>query len=331
VDLIAGIGVTSAADRAEIAQIILSIESTFNKLDRFLDTVQTVVVTALAHAASNADASHSNSGRCLRLLDLAAPPDRTQKAGPPVQVTEPTLLEWFRTLEDLLAEIERTTRRGLTQARFGIGPTVSPRGFDDSSGKHGEGAPPRGDSRGFSSGKHGEGPLPRDGFASGKHGEGLTSESTFASTDMLAGEPEVGPAFRLFRSAADALRRLECATAELERQAGESLGREVFERRALGLRQAFVILCETATSARRTIRAVIANPAYGLGPSPAAFDLDDREELANAAGLSARNLLLLSVDPVTPQPDSGELIYRRAVESYLARTRRLDTPVPTGT
>jgi hypothetical protein len=328
VDLIAGIGVTSPGDRTEIAQIILSIESTFNKFDRFLDTAQTVVDLALAHRKSKAAAARGNRGQSLRLIDLAAPPDQKQKADPAVQVTQPTLLEWFQKLEDLLEEIERTTKRGLTQARFGIGPAVSPRGF--ASGKYGEGPPPRDDSRGFSSGKYGEGPPPRDdsrGFASGKYGEGIASESTFAIAGMMEGESELSPAYRLFRIAADALRRLECATSELERQAGKSLGREVFERRALGLRQAFHILCEEATSTRRTIRAVIANPAYGLGPSPAAFDLDDREELANTAGLSARNLLLLSVDPVTPKPDSGEFIYRRAVESARANARRVDTAV----
>jgi hypothetical protein len=329
VDLIAGIGVTSAGDRAEIAQIVLSIESTFNKLDRFLDTAETVVNLALAHGKSKTDGPQGNRGQGLRLIGLAAPPDQNQKAGPPVEVTEPTLLEWFVILEALLEEIELTTKRGLTQARFGIGPAVSPGGF--SSGKYGEGPPPRDDSRGFSSGKYGEGPPPRDGgrgLSSGKYGEGIASESTFAIAGMSEGESELGPAYWLFRVAADSLRQLECAASELERQAGESLGKEVFERRALGLRQAFHILCETATSTRRRIRAVIANPAYGLGPSPAAFDLDDREELAHAAGLSARNLLLLSVDPVTPKPDSGEFIYRRAVESARANARRVDTAVP---
>jgi hypothetical protein len=325
VDLIAGIGVTSSSDRAEIAQIILSIESTFNKLDRFLDTTQAVVATALPGAQANTGSPASSGGQPLRLIDLAAPPK--QKAGTPVRVTEPALLEWFRKLEDLVEEIEWTTKRGLTQARFGIGPVVSPVGFE--SGKYGEGAPPRG----FESGKYGEGAPPRDdrrGFESGKYGEGLTPQSMLANADVIAVEPEVGPAFQLFRSAAVALRRLEATTAELERQAGESLGSEVFERRALGVRQAFVILCEAATSARRTIRAVVANPSYGLGPSVAAFDLDDREELAKAAGLSARDLLLLSVDPLTPEPGSGEFLDRRAGASPRAHARHVDAAVHSG-
>jgi hypothetical protein len=74
------------------------------------------------------------------------------------------------------------------------------------------------------------------------------------------------------------------------------------------MRQAFGILRERATSARRIIRKVVANPAYGLGPTPAAFDRDERDELANAAGLSARNLLLLGVGLLAPDPKWKELI-----------------------
>jgi len=158
----------------------------------------------------------------------------------------------------------------------------------------------------------------------------------------------VQPALQLFRRAADALRGLELATAELELQARESFGKAVFDERALGIHQAFAILCETATSARRTIRRVIANPAYGLGPSGAAFGLDDREELATAAGMSARNLVLLSINPLVPPPHEGEFIYnkttslkkpslkslkktsskRRALESARAHARRVRAPVP---
>jgi hypothetical protein len=314
VSLIADIGVTGSADRAEIAQIVLSIESTFNKLDRVLELAETVVMRALRHAQSDAYTPEPNAKRpFLRLMPQAAPTNEKEQAAPPLQVTEPILLDWFRRLESALEEIERTTRRGLTQARFGLGPVASPRGFEGV--KHDEGAPSRDEPQGFEGVKHDEGPPPRE-------------STIFARADLVDGEPKVRPAFGLFRRAADALRRLEQAAAELERQAGGSLGREVFERRALGLRQAFGVLCETATSARRTIRRVIANPLYGLGPGAAAFDRDDREELANAAGMSARNLLLLNVSSLAPEPDAGELIYEKVRKSALAYGSGVDAPVP---
>ena len=98
------------------------------------------------------------------------------------------------------------------------------------------------------------------------------------------------------------------STSELERQVGQSHGTPVLERRDLPIRRAFEILREAATSARRTIRDVIANPWYGLGPSTANFDLDTREELANAAGMGARDLRLINLEPLAPQPGQKDLL-----------------------
>jgi hypothetical protein len=298
VNLIADIGVTSSSDRSEIAQIVLSIESTFNKLDRVLGIAQMVMTARMQQTPPVAITLNPNAKQPpLWLMPMRTPTRESENAAPPVQVSEPILLEWFRKLEAVLEEVEQATKKGLTQARFGLGPTASPRGFDaDDSIKQGEGAPQRDDHRGFSD-------------DSIKQGEGAPAESkTIARNAVIARDPEVGPAFVLFSRAADALRELEQAVSALEGQAGASLGADIFYRRDLGLRRALAVLCETATSARRTIRNVIANPAYGLGPSSAAFDLDDREELANRAGLSARNLVLLSVNSLVPEPGAGELI-----------------------
>jgi hypothetical protein len=309
VNLIASIGITSTWDRAEIAQIVLSIESTFNKLDRVLDIAQTVMtaIMIMRKAPSHKAPSHvftlsaTANQPALLLMPPAAPTHGMENAALPVQVSEPILLEWFRRLEVALEEVEQATKKGLTQARFGLGPMLSPRGFDPPEVpiKDGTGAPPRG----FDPP---EVPI--------KDGTGAPAESTTVARNyLIGGDSEVGPAFLLFRRAADALRQLERAVSALEGQAGPSLGAAMLDRRALGLRRALEILCETATSARRTIRNVIANPAYGLGPSSAAFDRDDREELASRAGLSARNLVLLSVNSLVPQPDAGELIaYEKA-------------------
>jgi cysteine peptidase C11 family protein len=298
VDLIADIGVTSSADRAEIAQIVLSIESAFNKLDRVLDIAQTVMTERMRHTPPTYTPNQTAKQPPLRLMPYTRGSD---KAAARVQVSEPILLEWFRKLEDVLEEVERVTRKGLTQARFGLAPVMSPRGFDpDGPVKTDQGAPPR-DERDE-----------RPGFSGGpvKTDLGREAESTTSARSRVSDEDaDVGPAFLLFSRAADALRRLEQAVSELEGQAGPSLGADILDRRALGLRRALGILCETATSARRTIRKVIANPAYGLGPGTAAFDRDDREELANRAGMSVRDLVLLSVNSLAPDPDEDELLF----------------------
>jgi Clostripain family len=300
-NLIADIGVTSSTDRAEIAQIVLSIESTFNKLDRVLDIAQTVMTARMQQTSPDAYTRNPTAKQPPLYLMPPAATRGTAKAASPVQVSEPILLEWFRKLEAVLEEVEQATRKGLTQARFGLAPVLSPRGFDpDIPVKTDQGAPPRDDRRGFDI------PVKTD---LGPEAESTTSPLTRVSD----GDPDVGPAFLLFSKAADALRRLEQAVSALEGQAGPSLGADVLDRRALGLRRALGILCETATSARRTIRKVIANPAYGLGPGTAAFDRDDREELANRAGMSVRNLVLLSVNSLAPEPDEDELlIYEKA-------------------
>jgi hypothetical protein len=310
VNLIADIGVTSSSDRAEIAQIVLSIESTFNKLDRVLGIAQMVMTARMQQTPPVAIALNPNAKQPpLWLMPMRTPTRGSENAAPPVQVSEPLLLEWFRKLEAVLEEVEQATKKGLTQARFGLGPVLSPRAFDEPV-KTDEGAPPLSpvlSPRGFDEPvKTDEGAPPRDDGSRFSGGPARTYQGFLAQS--TAADPDVGPAFLLFRRAAGALQQLEQAVSDLEGQAGPSLGADIFERRDLGLRRALAVLCETATSARLTIRNVIANPSYGLGPSSAAFDLDDREELANRAGLSARNLVLLSVNSLVPEPDAGELI-----------------------
>src|SRR5262249_24066745 len=152
-DLIAGIGVMSLTDRAEIAQIILSIESAFNKLDRVLNTAEIVVVSGLRQTEAPGRPSDPNARPHLVLLkprlvlpDLADPKNANTKAGA-VEITDPIAFNWFCRLESALEEVERTVKKGLTQARFGIGPVVSPHTLDGV--KFDEGAPPRDEHQGF--------------------------------------------------------------------------------------------------------------------------------------------------------------------------------------
>ncbi len=310
VDLITGVGVTRASDRAEITQIILSIEGAFNTLDRVLDTAKTVVTAAMRQAEATvqtqAPKGRPDPPRLAVLAAIAAPGNGDVKASSPFELRDPLLLAWFGRLESAIEGVERTTKRGLTQARFGLGPVVSPRGI-----QLGPPPPP----------KPGSGPGPREepaDVARLRRGFGANGLESPATPPGFA-DPAVLPVFRLFATAAEALQRLELVTAELERRAGTSLGKAVLNERALRLRQAFGVLCETATTARRVIRRVVANPAYGIGPSAVAFELDDREELANAAGLSSRELLLLAADPFAPAPQTNEPISHGQRSAYKPR------------
>ena len=84
-----------------------------------------------------------------RLMALGPLTGRTQTRRMPNRSSERAeLLAWFRKLEAALEEVERTTKKGLTQARFGLGPVVRRVVFPRPV-KHGEGAPPRDDRRGF--------------------------------------------------------------------------------------------------------------------------------------------------------------------------------------
>jgi hypothetical protein len=59
------------------------------------------------------------------------------------------------------------------------------------------------------------------------------------------------------------------------------------------IRRHFKVLSDASTDARRTLRRVLAHPAYGFGPGPADVGAEDRRELARAGGLNSQVLRLL--------------------------------------
>ena len=326
VELITNIGVTSVSDRAEITQIVLSIDSAFNALDRLLDVTRMAMPKRTRERSleqSQVDLADDGVGMLL-LYDRPAPEDDTEKQRVPALATE-QLREWLRKVEVAVGRVERATKRGLTQARFGLGPVLSPRGFSlDGPPKPGDGAPKPGDGPP----KPGDGPGPRE-EQSGTSGFGAGAKERAI---FLAGsaDPEVRPVLRLFIEAARALQRLEAATRSLEHAAGRAFGRSHSKATTLELAQTFVVLRETSTSVRRIIRRIIANPAYGLGPGQAPFDLDDREELANAAGMSSEDLLLLAM-PTVKLRQLEDVIDQVNHAVTPSTSQRRDDPVRPGT
>jgi hypothetical protein len=320
-NFVAGVGVQQRSDRADIIQIILAVESSFNRLDRLLERAQSDVLDKLRPSQNDmlAELSSSKSGahshvepaeylgefRQLRLLpplslknavmvlELRAKYTQLIKSAssPEIQTAPINLIRvvvaWLRRLEEIVEQIETATHKGLTHSRFGLGPAELPRGFAVDE-------PP----------KSGEGP-PTDGLGAEppKSGEGLTSEDVANATPFQQAEIGTLQVRKLFERAAVALRDVERSIAKLELQAREAL---TGERQLEELKQqsyldalvrdvspAFAALCESASNARRTIRGVVAHPLYGLGPSASAFALDQREELAFSAGFSQTRLRLL--------------------------------------
>ena len=309
-NFVAGVGVQQRSDRADIIQIILAVESSFNRLDRLLERAQSDVLLKLqklttATGAPAEPAQYLSEFRQLRLLPplslksaVAALELRARykqlmrKAAPPDIVTAPlelikVVVKWLHRLEEIAEQIETATHKGLTHARFGLGPAELPRGFAvDEPPKSGEGPP--------SDGLGGEPP---------KSGEGLTSEDVANATPFQQAEIGTLQVRKLFERAALALRDVERSIAKLELQAREVLTGErqleelksenYLDALVRDVSPAFAALCESAINARRTIRGVVAHPLYGLGPSASAFAIDQREELAFSAGFSQTRLRLL--------------------------------------
>jgi hypothetical protein len=308
-NFVAGVGVQQRSDRADIIQIILAVESSFNRLDRLLERAQSDVlakvrISSTVKASPAAPAEYLSEFRPLRLLpplslksavaalELRARYKQLMTTAAPEIVSAPlnlikVVVAWLRRLEEIVEQIETATHKGLTHARFGLGPAELPRGFAvDEPPKSGEGPPP--------DGLGGEPP---------KSGEGLTSEEVANATPFQQAEIGTLQVRKLFERAAVALRDVERSIAKLELQAREVLTGErqleelkpenYLDALVRDVSPAFAALCESAINARRTIRGVVAHPLYGLGPSASAFAIDQREELAFSAGFSQTRLRLL--------------------------------------
>jgi hypothetical protein len=155
-DCIAGIEAPSRVDRSDVTQIILGIDSAFNKLDRVLTAARAQVDQCFR--PSNGNNGHNgqaprgaNGPRKFGLpwLKLIQPVDletqlrelRQQKelkellngngapkpTAPAPLANDPALVnsvvDFFVKVENAIGEVERATRRGLTHPTLGLGPS----------------------------------------------------------------------------------------------------------------------------------------------------------------------------------------------------------------
>jgi Clostripain family len=349
------IGASARADRRDIAQIVLGIESSFNKLDRILAEARKCVQEELEQVAMNEDGKRERgaqevplkhfgppwlklirptnlAGRVaflknliqLKALEQAvaggpqmaatvaglsgsiserdltallahmkpieAPPDAAKAAD--------SVIGFFMRVENAVGDVERATRRGLTNAKFGLGPN-SPTQFNIGLGDISE--QPKSEMGDIS-----EQPKSEMGDISEQPKSEMGPSSRRTAGGIRSGDLRVDLAFarvvELFSQVGGALRQLEEATLEIETvargmlidaQVQDLTKRQLLDAARDEIDRAFRVLQEAATTARRTVRQVLAHPVYGVGPASGVISLDDRQALAAAGGLDRRSLRLL--------------------------------------
>jgi hypothetical protein len=331
-------GTTTRADRSAITQMLISVDSAFNKFDRTLATTQARADRGLRNARPEyrqetqaTPAALVARFRLLRLFQQAHADAVLKKdprdagtvvnSGPRAPGTSavsqvaaspaslPTVapvadevVAALRTLESAVGEIERTTKRALTHATFGLGPPRGGKpGLGDPFVKSGLGDPFVKSGLGDPFVKSGLGdPFVKSGLGDPFVKSGLGAVVASLAADALSPTRSV---VLLFALVGEALAELERAVAGVEGTAAMVLAEqleapgvefklqlEVCKER---ISSAFRVLEAASNTARRTLRRVLADPVYGLGPGLRGVGLEQRQELADAGGLSSRNLVLL--------------------------------------
>ena len=314
-----GSGAGTRADRSAVTQMLASLDSTLDALDRriavtrvktlaSMPAVGTAVPAVLEQSALNMLGMmqllrHEEIDEMLVASTAAASVSRgvgTSSSGSSAPVWSGSTIgsgnqidqtaNAFFGLERLIGKTERTIRRTLTNGTFGLGP-----GLGVARDKEGL--------LGVARDKEGLLGVARDkegllGVARDKEGL-LGSASSVAAAAATPGAVIGG----LFREVGAALQVLESAAADAETIAAKALlapggaaGFELLSHVTLAksrLERAFRSLSEASTDLRRTVRRVASHPTYGIGPGPEGVTVDDRRELALASGLNSTQLVLL--------------------------------------
>jgi hypothetical protein len=328
-----GIAEMADGDRADVAQIIMAIDSALNRFDRevnaaskmmreqlesdealqvneqpidtpaFFNASCGVFTTVAAVAEPHARALRGPARRTFGLPSLKLVPDAaTTEKGMPLprslsgSGSRPIVghtIDRLARVECALAEAERATRRGFLHARFGLGPLNAGGLNSPETGKSGQGLEAL--LAGFEPGKSGGGLEP------GKSGGGLPISDLFGKSGDLRIDLALTRVSGLFREVGTAFGQLEDALAQLEGTARDTLAPGGLENgfpidphlTQARLDRAFDLLREASIDARQTVRRVLAHPVYGLGPAETPLPPGTREQLARDGRLDKRHLKLL--------------------------------------
>jgi Clostripain family len=302
-EFVKGTGATRVEDRTGVAQLLLSVDRSFIKLDDIVTKTQGSVLRfldkstdTLSTDALSTDPQGLTVAAARRLsrpyLRLAADFAETRYVGTPnISKAFGTLsggpvegiAKALESLEDVAGNVERTIKKVLTNSTLGLGDGVR-------LGKPDLGKPDLG--------------KPDLGKPDlGKPDLGAFARLRASESDALQ-QPYGLSAIELFRQVAAALKLLEGAIAEIESDVrlfltnpplGTNGDGEDYKRRSSEqLKLSFRALNEVVANARDTVFRILADPSQGLGPAPEQRSVGfDRQNLALAGGLSALGLSLL--------------------------------------
>jgi hypothetical protein len=323
-----GSGASSRSDRAAVAQMLVSVDSVFDVLDRRIAATAAKVLAAMPDrmtAEERLAARRPEAVAPLGMLQLLresalekalAPPavpaalsatagasqaqpssGSSQSSAQAAQVASPGSIadaaSAFRSFEATLADTEATLRRTLTNGTFGLGPAMGA-GHDKADLGVGH------DKADLGAG-HDKADL---GAGHDKADLGVGHDKADLGPPASVQEPSASTVtMNLFGQVARAMQAIERATSEAETVAALGLigsaptpaleplvnGAKTYGR----VERAFRTLAESSTEARRTLRRVVSHPAYGFGPGNAGLDAEARRALARASGLSSATLTLL--------------------------------------
>jgi hypothetical protein len=309
-DFVKASGATRVEDRTGVAQLLLSVDRSFIKLEERVIKTQACVLSSFAESRRTTDtpstdtpSTHSErltlpAARRLSRPYLRLATDFTEtRYGGASDVSTVSdglsgtavegIAKAFESLEDVAASVERTVRKVLTNSTLGLGDGV--RMGKPDMGKPDMGKPDMGkpDMGKPDMGKPDMGTLARLRTSDG---------DSFEQSDGLS-------AIKLFRRAAVALKLLEEAITEIESDVrliltnpppGTNGDGEDYKRRSVEqVELSFRTLNEVVKNARDTVFGILADPSQGLGPTEQRSVTFDRQNLALAGGLSALDLSLL--------------------------------------
>jgi Clostripain family len=296
---IEGSGAGTREDRAAVAQMLASVDSIFDILERRLAATLRTAVSGSTNLSTTGPVS-LNAAKplgALQLLSFAAleqslPKKKRRPPTSPTKVVGHTKqnVGSLESLEAMIADVERAVRRTLTNGTFGLGP-----GRSDSDGpKPSLGAGEVKPSLGAIDPKPSLGPEPKPRLGGPTLAPGIASDGESTAISAVA---------ELFREIGLALRQLEEATGAVELLAAQIMlgaagsasvpasANAVLSQKQL--ERAFKVVADAAVDARRTLRRVLSHPAYGFGPGAVRMTAAEREALARMAGLNSRDLVLL--------------------------------------
>jgi Clostripain family len=316
-------------DRADVAQIIMAIESSLNQLDRASAAASRGIVSMLepddaklqkaiepvlqkrsdpktAYAGAGDEVyvgreTRENGGQSPSFgrpwLQLIPPVKREKGAVAPSVKTSDASVD--RHLVSASVENLKRVERALSEVE-----RTAKRGFTHARfglglinpGKPGLGVEPPKSGGGPEPPKSGGGPEPPKSGGGAPAGDrnGIASGDLRSDLALARVADLFGNVGECLRQLEEALTNVEVVTrAMLVPSASDLAVPDTSDGKAQEIKGAFDLLQEASAFARRIVRYVLSHPVYGLGPAEGELTFDVRQELARAGGLNKRQLRLL--------------------------------------